>query len=117
METISVKKMAAQGDCMFRRIENIPADAEALPSTNEVIVAHSETGHHHSIVQDPLLASVVLFKTKDPLVSYLRVNAPHADVVHQRAWDTHQTLRLLSGDWEIRRQREHVPEGWRRVED
>lgn len=47
-----------------------------------------------------------------------------ADVVHHRPWDTHETLRLLysevpSGEtiFEIHRQREHSPEGWRRVAD
>ena len=55
--------------------------------------------------------------------AYLRVPAgDYADVVHRRPWDTHQTLRLLAdggGDtiYEIGRQREYVPDGWRRVED
>jgi hypothetical protein len=50
-------------------------------------------------------------------VSYLDVQTDHADVVHLRGLDTHETLRLPRGTWEIRRQQEWSPEGWRRVED
>ena len=60
------------------------------------------------------------------LVCYLRMDIGldadigGVDVVHHRPWDTHETIRLLGnpGDvWEVRCQREHTPEGWRRVED
>ena len=40
-----------------------------------------------------------------------------ADVEHLWPFDTHETIRLTPGKWEIRRQREWSPEGWRRVED
>ena len=64
-------------------------------------------------------AAVRLFREPDgdPLVAILAVEGAFADVVHLRAHDTHETLRLLQGYWEVRRQREWTPEGWRRVED
>jgi hypothetical protein len=37
---------------------------------------------------------------------FLVIDAEFADVVHQRPYDTHATLRLPKGYWEIRRQRE-----------
>ncbi len=115
MSEKTVEKMAAQGDVLVRRVKSIPEDAVEQKSAGRIVVAHSETGHHHAI--DFVDQSVVLFTTKDPLVSFLRVDAPHADIVHHRPWDTHGTLRLLKGDWEIRRQREHTPEGWQMVAD
>lgn len=112
MKTIT--KMAAQGDVLFRRVDEIPANAKEEPRAAQVIVAHSETGHHHAIDNDA--NNIWLYSTPDPLVSYLRVKS-HADVVHHRSFDTHEPIRLPEGIWEIRRQREWTPEGYRRVED
>jgi len=100
----------------------LPANAVKRERTGPLVVAHSETGHHHSIAD----AAVAHFEVPgDPLVCYLQLEGGAdfgggVDVVHHRAWDTHETIRLLGqpGDvWQVRRQREHTPEGWRRVED
>lgn len=114
---------AFQGDVAFVRVAKIPATAEEVKrEKGALIVTHSETGHHHSILgEGPQLFTV----PGDAMVSYLRIpaQAKHADVVHQRPWDTHETLRLLADSdegetiYQIKRQREHTPEGWRRVED
>ena len=109
-----IKNQGAQGDVLFRRIEKIPNDATKQPRTrNGIIVAHSETGHHHVILD----AGVEHFRdTSNELLSYLQVDTS-GDVVHLRPFDTHETMRLGAGAWEVRIQREHAPEGWRRVED
>lgn len=113
---------AFQGDVAFLRVKAVPEKAEEVKRENgALIVTHSETGHHHAVLN----AGVQLFAVPgDSMVSYMRIpaTAKHADVVHQRPWDTHETLRLLADGegetiYEIRRQREHTPEGWRRVED
>lgn len=112
-----IKTMGAQGDVVFRRVEKVPAGFEAQPEAKRVVVAHSETGHHHSID----VAGVRHFVGEDPLVCYLQLaEVSSADVVHHRPTDTHETLRLMGGIgaiFEVRRQREYTPEGWRRVED
>lgn len=54
---------------------------------------------------------------RDPMICYLQIAGDFADVVHHRPHDTHETLRLVRGIYEVRRQREWTPEGWRRVED
>lgn len=90
--------------------------ALAPPTEGKHIVAHSETGHHHFVDS----AGCVMFnpETADPFTCFLRVDAEDGvDVVHGRAWDTHESLRLSKGLWMIRRQREYTPEGFRRVED
>lgn len=102
-----------QGDLMIMRVaaDGIPKDVK---TQDHNIVAHSETGHHHIAVGADVLAGL------DPMVMFLRAKGPHLDIEHQRDFDTHETLRFYTdpGDtFIIKRQREYVPEGWRRVED
>ena len=109
----TIDKMGAQGDVMFVRVAALPDGAQLREETGRIIVAHSETGHHHVAVAD----KIRLYGTDDPMVCYLVAESAYADVVHERPFDTHETLRLPAGTWEVRRQREHTPEGWRRVAD
>lgn len=120
-----VTKVSAQGDVLLFRVEQIPVDAVAVAAeNNQLIVTHSETGHHHAVQAQ---RGIELFQhPSNPLIGWLRVTkeAQYADVVHHRPWDTHETQRLLYQDnpqgeviFEIRRQRERSPEGWRRVQD
>lgn len=111
-----VTNMAAQGDVIFRRIDKLPGEAKREERRGALVVAHSETGHHHSIDD----VGVIRYDVGNPMICYLQLaGVDHADVIHHRPWDTHETLRLLGEDsiWEVRRQREWTPEGWRRVED
>jgi hypothetical protein len=119
---IEIKRLGAQGDVLFRRVRALPKTAVASATNGPIVVAHSETGHHHSI--DATDGVTLFTEPRDPLVCYLRLEGvEHADVVHHRAWDTHDTVRLLAGKaktpviFEARRQREYTPAGWRRVED
>jgi hypothetical protein len=110
---------AAQGDCMLRRVAALPAGVTpAQPQAGAYVVAHSETGHNHIIDAAPC---VRMYDTEDPLVSYLEVldAAEQTEVLlrHLRGWGTHETLKVPTGIFEIRRQREYVPEGWRRAQD
>jgi hypothetical protein len=113
------QNQAAQGDLLIRRIEALPANAKpATPENGQYIVAHSETGHHHVIADR---SNVVLYTTDDPMVSYLQVveaaDAAETLLEHLRSFDTHETIAIPPGVFELRRQREYTPEGWRRVED
>lgn len=107
-------KICAQGDVLIRRVEHIPSGiAPVAPTGDHVIVTHSETGHHHVMERD----AVEMFQSADnPLVAWLRVHRPTA-LIHQRPHDTHEAIHFQPGCYEVRRQREHAPEGWRRVAD
>lgn len=107
---------AAQGDLLIRRINNIPKGVKPIsPENGKFILAHSETGHHHSVAERP---GVEYFGTGDPLVAYLRViDSVEVTLEHERAFDTHESLLIKGGAYEIRRQREYTPEGWQRVQD
>jgi hypothetical protein len=117
MKISNGRQILFQGDLMVVRVRTLPQTA-VRAQTN--IVAHSETGHHH-IAERGQVWEV----PGDPLLCYLTPTGNDGiDLVHQRPWDTHETLRLLNDTpelgevvYEIRRQREWTPEGWRRVED
>ena len=112
---IEIKRLAAQGDVLFRRIEVLPDAVVERQMDGPIVVARSETGHHH-VIEDP---TVTVFEKaeRDPLICYLRVDGDFADVQHLRSHDTHETLRLRRGTWEVRRQCEWAPEGMRSVAD
>jgi hypothetical protein len=113
------KNCAAQGDLYIRRIEKLPAGvAEIKAEKGHYVVAHSETGHNHVIAERQ---NVRLYSNGDPMVSYLEVieatDKTETLLEHLRNFNTHETINIPSGIFEIRRQREYTPEGWRRVED
>lgn len=118
MKTFS--NQAAQGDLLLRRVDAIPQGLKLAPVVDGTyIVAHSETGHHHVI---DALPRVEVYETADPLLSYLRVieATEEAEAVilrHMRGHDTHAPIVIAPGMYELRRQREYTPDGWRRAQD
>jgi hypothetical protein len=110
---------AAQGDLYIRRIEKLPANVVELKAEKgQYVVAHSETGHNHVIAERP---NVRMYSSGDPMISYLEVieatDKTETLLEHLRNFNTHETIQIPSGFFEVRRQREYTPEGWRRVED
>lgn len=117
--TVTFKNCAAQGDLLIRRIDTLPANAIPVAAERGTyVVAHSEPGHNHVIAERP---NVRLYTTGDPMISYLEVieatDATETLIEHLRSFDTHEAVAVPIGVFEIRRQREYTPEGWRRVED
>jgi hypothetical protein len=118
----TIEKVGAQGDVLFRKIAALPPGLKRHEEKGPIVIAHSETGHHHTVEET---AGVYYTDPKSSMIAYLQLGDGctafgGADVVHHRPTDTHETMRLLGmpGDvFEIRRQREWSPEGWRRVED
>lgn len=115
MEPVEIRNQGAQGDVFFRRVDRIPDGCtEAERVNGAIVVTHSETGHNHEIRG---AVNTRLEEYHGGLIAYLSIGDPYADVEHCRSYDTHRTIRLGRGTWEVRRQREYTPEGWRRVED
>jgi hypothetical protein len=113
------KTQAAQGDLLIRRISSLPKNAVKAKSDNgNFVVAHSETGHHHIVAERP---NVAYFTTDDPMISYLQVveatDETEVLIEHLRSFDTHESIVVSPGIYEVRRQREYTPEGWRKVAD
>jgi hypothetical protein len=113
------KKTAAQGDVCFIRRDALPEGIRELaPVNGRIVVTHSETGHDHVMVLDRAddRPAVRMYGGDNPLVAWLEVNRPTA-LEHLRPHDTHEPILFQPGIYEVRRQREYTPEGFRRVED
>jgi hypothetical protein len=109
------EKMAAQGDMLLVRIDALPEGLREVPPINGAyILAHSETGHNHVVLERP---TVKLFSAMDEFRAYLTVEGDPAELQHQRSFDTHESLKIAPGIYEVRRQREYTPEGFRRAAD
>lgn len=111
--------VCAQGDVLIRRVENMPKERAEIPARDgRVVIAHSETGHDHVMFLDKTAdtPSVRMYQGDNPLVAWLEVNRPAA-LEHMRSHDTHEPIMFEPGIYEVRRQREHTPEGWRQVQD
>lgn len=114
MTKIVTTRPVAQGDMLIIPIASLPANMKAArPEGAHFILAHSETGHHHVIERSK---AEVYEAADDSFIAYVKALAP-ADVTHQRPFDTHETVRLSPGLYEIRRQREYVAEGFRKAQD
>jgi len=107
------KRIAAQGDLLLIAVDNIPKGyAKKLPVNNSHIVAHSETGHHHIVSAQ----TTNYYTGEDTMEAYLEVEVP-TEIKHLREFDMHESIMIPPGIFQLRRQREYTPEGWRRVED
>lgn len=109
------KTQGAQGDCLITKIDTLPKNLKpSIPENGKFIVAHSETGHHHTVLEKN--AQLLIDKTNQ-FIAYLKVNENGAVLKHERSFDTHHPIQLDEGIYEIRRQREYTPEGFRRAQD
>jgi hypothetical protein len=107
--------IAAQGDMLIRRIDVLPNDVKLVNSENgKYVLAHSETGHNHIVLERP---TVKMYDSNDPFVSYLTVSDEPSILEHERSFDTHESIQIPAGTYEIRRQREYIAEGFRRAAD
>lgn len=120
MKAKAFENICAQGDVLIRKVSAIPATAKPVaPENGAVIVTHSETGHDHVMVLDRKSKTPSVEMFQDPanaLLAWIKVNRPTV-LEHQRPHDTHAPIKFAKGVYEIRRQREYTPEGWRRVAD
>lgn len=117
---ITVKKVAFQGELAFVSVKSIPKDAKAIKADllgNDLIVGHSESGHHHVLRGSGKADWQVFQDPKDPLTCYLKLSED-TTVEHLKVGsDAHAAFALGAGLWKISRQQELTPEGWRAVRD
>lgn len=113
-------KSAAQGDVCFVRRDRLPEGLQHVSAVDgRIVVTHSETGHDHVMeldAEDEAPAVRMYADRENPLIAWLEVNRPTA-LEHCREFDTHEPILFNPGVYEVRRQREYTPEGFRRVVD
>ena len=116
-------KIGAQGDMMLLRVDALPDGLTPIAPTDGMhVLAHSETGHNHVVLDRP---TVKLFSAMDDLraltegavPAYLVVEEEPVELKHLRDFDTHESVEIKPGIYEVRRQREYTPEGFRRAAD
>ena len=101
-------------------ITELPKDAKEIKpdSQGRLLVAHSESGHHHYIDD---ASNVTLYETSNPMFKFLQVEMDaHALLRHAKPLsddNRHDTQKIGSGLYRIGTQREFTPEGWRAVQD
>ena len=107
---------AAQGDIIILKVSAIPATAKAAePVRGRWVVTHSESGHDH-VIDRP--KAEMYESADDNFVAYIKTLGDGAEIVHEREHDTHETIVLEPNRfYEVRRQREYTPEGFRRAQD
>ena len=115
MDAVKFNNQAFQGDLCLNRIDTLPEDATPKVIEGLCVLAHSETGHHHAISAPP--GAVELFGSSKPNLGYLKVNQDFVHLQHYREFHTHKTLEISRGIYEVRRQVERTPDGWRQVVD
>ena len=109
------KNIAAQGDFIIIRVAGIPEGAqEVVPEQGKHVIAHSETGHNH--VMEATHTKAFAPTKPDIYTLFLQVDEPTV-IEHLRAWDTHEPILVPPGKYEIKRQREYTPEGFRKAQD
>lgn len=87
------------GDVLIQKISALPKEARRLRHRT---LAHGElTGHSHQIQESERVA---LWQSRNEL--FLRIEAPHATVVHQE----HAPIEIPKGIYRVWRQREYTPE-------
>lgn len=107
----SFKKIAAQGEITIIRIGDVPKhremDGAPLALENgKLIIGHSETGHHH-VLERVSGATVTVSKNAPAGMKILHAILTEANsLVHERGHDTHETIDLAPGEYEIRIARE-----------
>lgn len=105
-------KSARQGDVLVRVVDRLPDGLTEQPTSDDVyVIAHSETGHHHVVS-----ARHAHYYVANAMIAYLVLERA-ARLEHLRSFDRHDDLELPAGIIEIRRAREYIAYGWRRVED
>lgn len=108
------ENVCAQGDIYIRRIQELPKNAvEVKPDNGYYIVTHSETGHNHAMLAE----KVKMYSLPDSIMDCLLVVKDNVALEHLRSFDTHEPILFNPGIYQVRRQREYIPEGFRIVQD
>ena len=109
----SFKIVAAQGEITIIRVGDVPANKKlpGVPMTPEggcFIIGHSESGHHHVINTSGASVSVMEKAPEGMRILRAILENPNA-LNHQRDHDTHESIGLEPGLYDIRIGREYDP--------
>lgn len=102
-------KCAAQGEITVLRIDQLPDDViEVKPINGKFIIGHSETGHNHVMLAERTRVFEKKNAPEGMRILYAILDAPN-DLIHERPYDTHETIHHDAGVYEYRISREYDP--------
>ncbi|MEI8349859.1 MAG: hypothetical protein WCI77_06875 [Candidatus Omnitrophota bacterium] len=93
-----------QGDLLIVKVEKIPEDAQTQKS--RILAEGEATGHMHELDSGEVYE-------KDGTLYFKVAEGGNVTLKHPE----HGPLQFDEGVYQVIRQREYIPEGWRRVED
>lgn len=110
------RKTIPQGDVLLVPIIKVPETAtQILPEEGQYIITHSETGHHHVVMERP---DIKQYSGMDIFQGFLEIGSSElAELLHLRDHHTHRTQPILPGAYLIQRQGRPTPEGWKKAVD
>ncbi len=105
MKTLKFERIAAQGELTITRLSAPPKllGKPVAPDGGQLIVGHSETGHHHVVDADCATLTRV-----DEFTAYLNVTKA-TTLDHLRDVARHPSIALQPGMYEFRTGREFDP--------
>lgn len=116
---IWMKKYAPES--VLRTLEGLKNMQEMKLENGQMILGHSETGHHH--VLEPVRAKITIDKAAQALIdsandTFIELTL-HEDckLVHLRGHDTHGSFVFPAGEYIRGLREEQTPAGWVRVQD
>jgi hypothetical protein len=130
MQQVNQKEPFRQGEAAFYPVEWLKEKGldkhpnfilgklvNVKPENDKLIIAHSETGHHHCIDVVRNKEAQFLIDETNNLIGLLKVSGVPADLEHLRQHDTHDTFRISEGEYIVKYHSQPSPEGWARVVD
>jgi len=106
---------AAQGEITIRRIGGIPKKPTMKgftvmnPDGGKFIIGHSETGHHHVLDRTDGVSVAVLDRPPEGMRILRMILENPTSLDHLRPHDTHESVMLEPGEYEVRIAREYDP--------
>lgn len=116
---IWMKKYAPKS--VLEAMDKLKNYTEMKLENNQLILGHSETGHHH--VLECVRKSVPISKAASALIdaandTFIELKLfEECKLVHMRSNDNHGTFVFPPGEYIRGIREEQIPEGWRRVAD
>lgn len=108
-------KVAAQGELTIRRLGPVPSKKHNLIGFTKLplergllIVGHSETQHDH-VLRDTSASVFVMDKPPEGMKILRAILENPTSLDHLREHDTHESIMLEPGEYEIRVAREYDP--------
>jgi hypothetical protein len=101
---------ARQGEVLILKLadEALPDWPALAMEGGNLIVGHSESGHHH-VIERPAAVKIVAKPDTGAMTVLRMIVTEPTRVIHLRGHDTHKPVEIAPGTYEIRGQQEYDP--------